>query len=247
MVGVSADTDKSLDVRVPRSHIVVGNRPVHPVTEFLRRDELVLAPPLTRATPDDRLAAHLIAADPVERLLLDVWMVAVLDEEMHGVFAVTRRFADQRIFLEDLTRCRAAVWQLPRVQVHGRIVLDVDHVATAFEDQRFEPLLAQFFRRPTPGDSRADNNCVVRRVFFHCERPRRPGRELRLEIRLGAGQWRAWLKDKSISSPRPRNSLRAFGISVRSSHATTSARSSNTFALFRSKSSSFTVSSASVA
>src|SRR5256885_16712147 len=104
MIGVSADADEFLDVRVPRGDIVVGDRPVHPVSQLLGRDELVLAPALTRAAPDDGLAAHLITTDPIERPLLDVGMVAVFDEEMHGVLAVTGRFADQRILLEDLTR-----------------------------------------------------------------------------------------------------------------------------------------------
>src|SRR3954462_7512886 len=104
MIGVAANADEFLDVRVPRSDIVVSDRPVHAVAQLFRRDEFVLAPALAGATPDYRLPANLVAADPVERFLLDVWVVAVLDEEVHGVLAVTSRFADQRIFLEDLAR-----------------------------------------------------------------------------------------------------------------------------------------------
>src|SRR2546423_4051306 len=104
MIGVSADADEFLDVRVPGGDIVVRDRPVHPVSQLLGRDELVLAPALTRAAPDDGLAAHLITTDPIERPLLDVRMVTILDEEMHGVFAVTGCLADQRIVFENLAR-----------------------------------------------------------------------------------------------------------------------------------------------
>src|SRR5689334_16136720 len=95
VVGVAADSDELLDVGVPRRDIVVSDRPVHSVAELLRSDELVLAPALARTAPDDRLAADLIAADPVERLGLHVWVITVLDEEMHGVFAVARGLADE--------------------------------------------------------------------------------------------------------------------------------------------------------
>src|SRR6266550_1766156 len=115
VIGIAADADELLDVRVPRRDVVVADRPIHPVPELLRSHELVFAPALTGASPDDRLAADLITADPVERLLLDVRVVAVLDEEVHGVLAVTRCLADQRILLEDLTRQRAAVPELPRI------------------------------------------------------------------------------------------------------------------------------------
>src|SRR6266550_567803 len=141
MIGVPAHADELLDVRVPRRDVVVGDRPVHPVTELFRSDELVLAPPLAGATPDDRLSADLVAANPVEWLLLDVRMVAILDEEVHGVLAVTRCLADQRILLEDLTRQRAAVRELPRIKIHRGIILDVDYVPASLEHERLEPLL----------------------------------------------------------------------------------------------------------
>src|SRR3954471_18185364 len=167
MVGVAAYANEFLDVRVPGSDVVVGDRPVHAVAELLRCDELVLAPALAGAGPDDRLAPDLVAANPVERFRLDVWVVAVLDEEMHGVLAVTRRFADQRILLEDLTGQGAAVRQLPRLEIHGRIVLDVDYVPTALEHERLQPLLAQLLCRPAARDAGADYDGVVRTIRSH--------------------------------------------------------------------------------
>jgi hypothetical protein len=109
MIGVAANADELLDVGVPRCDVVVGDRPVHSIAEFLGSDELVRAPALAGTTPDDRLAADLVAPNPVEGLRLDVGMVAVPDEEVHGIFAVAGGLADQWIFLQNLTRQGAAV------------------------------------------------------------------------------------------------------------------------------------------
>src|SRR5258705_11678664 len=88
---------------------VVRDRPVHPVAEPLGGDELVLAPALRRTSPDERLPADLIAADPVEGLLLHVRVVGVLHEEMRGVFAVAGRLTDEWIRVDQLARVVAAV------------------------------------------------------------------------------------------------------------------------------------------
>ena len=124
----------------------------------------MLAPALAGASPDDRLAADLVAADPIERLLLHVRVIPVLDEEVHGVFTVTGRLADQRVLLENLARHRAAMRQFPRIEVHRGIVLDVDYIPAPLEDQRLESLLAQLLRRPTTGNARPDDDGVERVV-----------------------------------------------------------------------------------
>ena len=85
-VAGAAHADEALDVRVPRSDVLVADRPADPVAMTLRRRELVVAPALAGAAPHDRLAAHLVAADPVERLLLHVGMLGVLHEEVLHVF-----------------------------------------------------------------------------------------------------------------------------------------------------------------
>src|SRR5687768_10369045 len=84
---ISADTDEPLDVRIPRRYVVVADWPVDAVTLALRSGKLVPAPALAGPAPDQRLSADLIAANPVERLLLHVRVVGVLYEEVCGVFA----------------------------------------------------------------------------------------------------------------------------------------------------------------
>src|SRR5438105_15803574 len=97
MIGIPAYADELLNVRIPRRDIVVGDRPVHAVTQLLGRNELVLAPPLAGTSPYDRFPAYLITADPVERLGLDVRVVAVLDAKKHGFLHIERYFSVIRV------------------------------------------------------------------------------------------------------------------------------------------------------
>src|SRR5213592_3849305 len=117
MVGVATHSDESLDMGVPRRDVVVADRPIHSVTVSLGSGELILAPALTGAPPNQRLAADLIAADPVERLLLDVRVVFVLDEEVRRIFPVTGGFADQGILFNELAGRESAVRELPRSEI----------------------------------------------------------------------------------------------------------------------------------
>src|SRR5215204_3827155 len=180
-VAVAAHADELLDVRIPGCHVVVPDRPLDAVAHARRRGELVLAPPLARTPPDQRLSADLIAADPVERRLLHVRVVAILDEEVRRVLAVPGRLADERVLPELLPRHRTAMRKLPWLDVHGGIVLDVLHAAAALEDERLEALLAQLLRGPAAGDARADDDRVEgggvgqRESELHAKRRRRRG------------------------------------------------------------------------
>ena len=79
-----------------------------------------------------------------------------------------RRFADgpapmlYRIDLLNLGLGHAApMGQLPYGLVLRRIVLAVDHIATAFEDQSFEALFGKLFSGPAAGYPGSDDNCVI--------------------------------------------------------------------------------------
>jgi len=159
-IAVAAHSDEFLDVGVPWRDVVVTYRPVNPVPLSLGRREFVFAPALAGAPPDDRFAADLVAADPVERLLLHVRVITILHEEVGGVFAITRGLADERIFLELLTRHCAAMRELPRVEIHGGVVLDVDYVAPALENERLQSLFAELLGCPPTGNSRANDDRI---------------------------------------------------------------------------------------
>src|SRR4051812_12027162 len=57
--------------------------------------------------------------------------------------------------------------KLPRIEIHSGVVLDVDYVAAALEHERLEALLTQLLGGPSPGNSGADHDRVVRRRLAH--------------------------------------------------------------------------------
>src|SRR5690606_8944629 len=59
-----------------------------------------------------------------------------------------------------------AVLEIPRVKYGGWVVLDMLHVPPAFKQERLQPFGAKFLRRPSPTDSRTDNNGIVLVVLF---------------------------------------------------------------------------------
>ena len=112
----------------------------------------------------------MVAAHPVEALLLDVRMLLVVDE----VLAVSRSDRIAGAVLDGLVRQHFLGWlvlmgKLPRCAVSRRVVLDVLHVAATFEDEGFETFLAKFLSSPAAGNARADDDGVegVVGLAFH--------------------------------------------------------------------------------
>jgi hypothetical protein len=157
--------DEALDVGIPRGDVVVADRPVDAIALPFGRGEFVLAPALAAAPPDQRPAADLIAAEPVEGPFLHVGVFVVLDEEVRVVLAGD--LAHERVGFGQLAWQDAAMRQLPRSQVGGGVVLDVGDVAAALQHQRFQPLLAQLLGRPAAGNAGADDD-GVEGVFGGC-------------------------------------------------------------------------------
>src|SRR5205807_10112780 len=78
----AAHADEPLDVAVPRRDVGVADRPVDAVPVAQVGLEVEIAPAVHLASPDERLAADLVALDPGEGLVLDVGVLLVLDEEV---------------------------------------------------------------------------------------------------------------------------------------------------------------------
>ncbi len=64
---LAAHADEALDVIVPRRDVGVADRPVDGDAVAQVGLEIEIAPAVHLASPDDRLAAHLPRAEPVER------------------------------------------------------------------------------------------------------------------------------------------------------------------------------------
>src|SRR5580700_289054 len=78
----AAHADEFLDMAIPWRDVVVADGPRDSISVTLRRSKIAGTPARAGAAPDQRFAADLIAAHPVERFLLDVGMVRILDEKM---------------------------------------------------------------------------------------------------------------------------------------------------------------------
>ena len=81
-IAVSGDSGKFFHVTVPWRNVLVANGPVDREAIPGRAFEIVLAPALGLPGPKKRPAAHLVTANPVEGLFLNVRMLVVFDEEM---------------------------------------------------------------------------------------------------------------------------------------------------------------------
>src|ERR1051325_2957605 len=79
--------DEFLDVTPPWRHVLVSNRPVDRDAFLQVRFVVEVAPAENAATPHDRLAAHLAAANPRKRLALGsrIRVVEIVDEKIARV------------------------------------------------------------------------------------------------------------------------------------------------------------------
>jgi hypothetical protein len=124
--------------------------------------EVEIAPPVALPAPDERPAAHLVAADPVEAPHFRVRVFLVVDEEVRVVGVHETRPALHVLGVRLRRGEAAAARQLPRIHVHRGVVGDVTHHPAALEDQRLEAFLAQLLRGPAAADAGTDDDRVVR-------------------------------------------------------------------------------------
>src|SRR5690606_6776186 len=95
---IPTNSDESLHMAIPRSHILVSNRPVHSKAVSAWAFKIVLTPTLCLPCPNQGFPPYLIAPDPIKWLLLDVGMISVLHEEMLRVFLKSIAPVDHWIF-----------------------------------------------------------------------------------------------------------------------------------------------------
>src|ERR1700733_11435258 len=107
---------------IPGREVVVADRPVNSdaVTRICLK--IHLAPAVTLATPCDGATANLVAADPVEPLLLEVGIVQLVNKPMFECLrADIAGSGSHGLVTKVFERRAAAMGQLPRVQPGGRV------------------------------------------------------------------------------------------------------------------------------
>src|SRR5579872_3904944 len=99
---------------VPRREIVVTDGPVDRDAIADVALEIQVTPAVALPTPGDGASADLVAADPVEALLLDVGIIDLVDEPVFGGLTVDVAGAGgNRLVVEVFAGGAVAVGQLP--------------------------------------------------------------------------------------------------------------------------------------
>ena len=160
---LAADADVALHVVVPGRHVLVADGPVDADALLGVRLEVDRAMPVGLARPEQRAAADVIAADPVEPLGLGIGLLVVFDEEVAGVLsqgvagALLHRIVGLHLGGRDAA---ARVLGLPGILDGGGIVGAVADHRAALQHQGLEALLAELHGRPAAGHAAADDDGV---------------------------------------------------------------------------------------
>ena len=160
-VARAADAGEALDVLVPGRDVRVADRPVDAEAVLGVGLEVEVAPAVRLAAPEQRTAADVVAAHPVEALHLGVRVLLVVDEpmgrrRMRGVAGPALLLLLRAV----LAGQPVAAGELPALQ-HRRRIVGMLHVAAALEHERPQALLGQFLRGPAAADPRPHHDGVV--------------------------------------------------------------------------------------
>ena len=161
--GLAADAYEILDIVVPPCDILIANGPVNAHVLPQVRFEVQITPAIGLPAPYDRPTANLSSADPQE------WSVGI--HRVRIFFIIDEKFAvplvhsgarllDRLIDAYLLALAHAAKTFFPRGNMLHIIFLRCDG-PSSFENQRFQTLFAEFFGRPTAGDTGAHNYGVI--------------------------------------------------------------------------------------
>ena len=148
-------------VVVPRRKLAVADRPVDRNSVLCIGFEVEVAPTVALAPPDQRAAADLIAADPIEPLHLRVGRLPLIDPKGEVLLVEQGRPLERLVRLLHRARRMAAVQVFPRRLGGVDVVLDVLDVATALQEQYSKTLFGKLLRRPAARNAGTHHNRVV--------------------------------------------------------------------------------------
>ena len=155
------DAGVALDVVVPRRKLGVAQRPIDGDAFARVRFEIEVAPAIALPSPQQRAAADVIAAIPIEALDLGVRRILLVDPPIEVALVQRVVAAQDAVRLLHRIRAPAAVRVLPRALVGIHVVLGVLDVLAALEQEHGQPFLRELLRRPAAGYTGADDDRVV--------------------------------------------------------------------------------------
>ena len=158
---LAAHANVTLHVIVPRLDVLVADGPVNGDALPCVGAEVQFAPTVAVLAPGDGAPTDVVAPYPVKALGLLVGVVNVLGEKMLGGFADEAAAHLDMVLLLFGGGEAAVVGEVPRLGVHGRVVLYMLDHAAFFEDEGLQALLAKLLGGPAPADAGADDDGVV--------------------------------------------------------------------------------------
>src|SRR5262245_39864598 len=102
----------------------------------------------------------MIAADPIVRFCLCIWMFKIVYKKMF-IGLVTKATYLDVLFFAHLFRGGAHVVQLPWGLVCCRVIFNMLYIPATFQYQCFQPFLTQLLCSPTAANAGAHYNCIV--------------------------------------------------------------------------------------
>src|SRR6185437_6947004 len=157
-LGFAADAGEFFDVIVPGGYILIAYGPIDCDTFFGVGLEIEITEAIALPAPGERAAADLVAAYPIEGIILYIGMFPVVDVELFSGFGVG--LALNGVFFFIFFSVLEQMWELPGAEEGRGIIFYMGDIATSFEDEGCEACFTEFLGCPAAADARADNDGV---------------------------------------------------------------------------------------
>ena len=160
---LSTDANERFDAVVPRSDVLVANRPIDGDTLASVGFEVEVTPAIDLASPDRRLAAYLPRTEPIKRLVLrsGVRIVHIIGPRPVAPFVERNRAPLTGLPAFDVAAiAETTEWHFPNGLVF-RVVPGWHKQPPGFEYERTQSEFRELFRRPTAGHAGSNDDGVV--------------------------------------------------------------------------------------
>ncbi|MNX84168.1 hypothetical protein D3C86_1159540 [compost metagenome] len=160
-LAAAGNAGEALDIIIPGGDVFITDRPVDGDAFFRIGLEIGLRPAIGLTAPEQRAAADMITAEPVEPLFLDIGRFLLIGPHAERCLFQQIIAAENGIFRLHFLRGAVAMGVIPGFLVGILIVGDVLDVAAALQHQDLQALLREFLCGPASTDARADNNRII--------------------------------------------------------------------------------------
>src|SRR5690606_21839527 len=154
------NTNKRLDIIIPRSYILISYRPIRSKAIFRISFKIQFTSTITLPAPYYATTSYLISPRPFKWLYLDIWIVQIIHKVLlRSLIVIVNSTLDRTqasVFLGNSTSER----QFPGME-HIIVVCDMLHISTTLKNQSFQTFLTQFFSSPSAAYPCADNNSII--------------------------------------------------------------------------------------